>query len=149
MKEDPPAADPVWGSFFLEARWSPSPLRPGAGEVRLCADRKGDIRPLSGHAEFREKWNRKYPNILKSWDKNWAELTSFFGYPNKIRKIIYTTSAVEGHHRRARKFTKTKAIFPTDDSIRKAIYMSTKEISQKWTMPVWDWGLAYAKITIF
>ena len=61
--------------------------------------------------EFREKWNKKYPNILKSWDKNWAELTVFFEYPQEIRKIIYTTNAVEGYHRMVRKFTKSKSIF--------------------------------------
>ena len=99
--------------------------------------------------EFREKWDRKYPNILKSWDKNWTELTSFFEFPNEIRRIIYTTNAVEGYHRMVRKFTKTKSIFPTDDSIRKTIYLSTKEIAKKWTMPVRDWGLAYAQFAIF
>ena len=99
--------------------------------------------------EFREKWNRKYPNILRSWDTNWAELTSFFEFPNEIRRIIYTTNAVEGYHRMVRKFTKTKSIFPTDDSIRKTIYLSTKEIAKKWTMPVRDWGLAYAQFAIF
>ena len=99
--------------------------------------------------EFREKWDKKYPNILKSWDKNWAELTTFFEYPEAIRKIIYTTNAVEGYHRMVRKFTKSKAVFPTDDSIRKVIYMSVKEISKKWTMPVKDWGLAYSQFMIF
>ena len=99
--------------------------------------------------EFREKWNKKYPNILKSWDKNWSELTTFFEYPQEIRKIIYTTNAVESYHRMVRKFTKSKAIFPTDDSIRKIIYMSVKEISKKWTMPVRDWGLAYSQLAIF
>ena len=99
--------------------------------------------------EFREKWDRKYPNILKSWDKNWTELTSFFEFPNEIRRIIYTTNAVEGYHRMVRKFTKAKSIFPTDDSIRKTIYLSTKEIAKKWTMPVRDWGLAYAQFAIF
>ena len=99
--------------------------------------------------EFREKWNKKYPNILKSWDKNWSELTTFFEYPQEIRKIIYTTNAVESYHRMVRKFTKSKAIFPTDDSIRKIIFMSVKEISKKWTMPVRDWGLAYSQLAIF
>ena len=66
----------------------------------------------------------KYPNILKSWDKNWSELTTFFEYPQEIRKIIYTTNAVESYHRMVRKFTKSKATFPTDDSIRKIIFMS-------------------------
>ena len=99
--------------------------------------------------EFREKWNKKYPNILKSWDKNWAELTVFFEYPQEIRKIIYTTNAVEGYHRMVRKFTKSKSIFPTDDAIRKVVYMSVSEISKKWTMPVRGWGLAYAQFMIY
>lgn len=98
--------------------------------------------------EFREKWDRKYPNILKSWVKNWAELTVFSEYPTDIRKIIYTTNAVEGCHRAVRKFTKSKAIFLTDDSIRKVIYMSASEISKKRTMPVRDCGLAYAQFAI-
>ena len=99
--------------------------------------------------EFREKWGRKYPNILRSWDRNWQELTAFFAYPPEIRKIIYTTNAVESYHRCVRKFTKTKVIFPTDDSIRKAIYLSVVQISKKWTMPVKDWGLAYQQFLIF
>ena len=105
--------------------------------------------------EFREKMemdlkaNPKYPNILKSWDKNWTELTAFFEFPQEIRRIIYTTNTVGSYHRMVRKFTKSKAIFPTDDSIRKVVYMSVQEISKKWTMPVRDWGLAYAQFMIF
>ena len=99
--------------------------------------------------EFRENWDKKYPNILKSWDKNWTELTAFFEFPQEIRRIIYTTNTVESYHRMVRKFTKSKAIFPTDDSMRKVVYMSVREISKKWTMPVRDWGLAYAQFVIF
>ena len=99
--------------------------------------------------EFREKWDKKYPNILKSWDRNWLDLTTFFEFPQEIRKIIYTTNAVESYHRMVRKFTKSKAIFPTDDSIRKVIYMSVREIAKKWTMPVRDWALAYQQFAIF
>ncbi len=88
--------------------------------------------------EFREKW-----------DKNLAKITVFFEYPADIRKIIYTTNAVESYHRAVRKFTKSKSIFPTDDSIRKVIYLSAKEISKKWTIPIHDWGLAYAQLSIY
>ena len=70
-------------------------------------------------------------------------------YPQEIRKIIYTTNAVEGYHRMVRKFTKSKSIFPTDDAIRKVVYMSVSEISKKWTMPVRDWGLAYTQFMIY
>jgi len=99
--------------------------------------------------EFREKWEKKYPAILRSWDVNWAELTTFFEYPQEIRHLIYTTNAVEAYHRMVRKFTKSKAIFPTDDSIRKVVYLSVKEITKKWTMPVRDWGMAYSQFAIF
>lgn len=91
--------------------------------------------------EFREKWDKKYPSIMKSWDRNWPELTTFFEFPQEIRKLIYTTNAVERYHRVVRKFTKSKAIFFTDDSLRKVIYLSVWEISKKWTMPVRDWGV--------
>jgi putative transposase len=99
--------------------------------------------------EFREKWEKKYPAILRSWDENWAELTTFFEFPQEIRHLIYTTNAVEAYHRMVRKFTKAKAIFPTDDSIRKIVYLSVKEILKKWTMPARDWGLAYSQFVIF
>jgi putative transposase len=99
--------------------------------------------------EFREKWDKKYPSIMRSWDTNWAELSTFFQYPEEIRKLIYTTNAVEGYHRMVRKFTKSKAIFPTDDSIRKVVYLSVKEISKKWSLPVRNWGLVYSQVMIY
>jgi putative transposase len=99
--------------------------------------------------EFREKWGKKYPSILRSWDENWAELTTFFEYPPEIRHLIYTTNAVEAYHRQLRKFTKTKTILPTDDAIRKVVYLSVREITRKWTMPARDWGMAYSQIMIY
>jgi putative transposase len=99
--------------------------------------------------EFREKWDKKYPSILRSWDANWSELTEFFNYPEEIRRLIYTTNAVEAYHRMVRKFTKSKAIFPTDDSIRKVVFLSIKEITKKWTMPARDWGMIYSQLLIF
>lgn len=99
--------------------------------------------------EFREKWDKKYPSILRSWDANWTDLTTFFEYPEQIRHLIYTTNAVEAYHRMVRKFTKTKSIFPTDDAIRKVIFLSIKEITKKWTMPARNWGMAYSQIMIY
>jgi putative transposase len=98
---------------------------------------------------FREKWGKKYPAIVRSWEANWAELTAFFDYPQEIRRMVYTTNAVEAYHRMVRKFTKSKAIFPTGDSIRKVVYLSVKEITKKWTMPVRDWGIAYSQFALF
>jgi len=75
-------------------------------------------------------------------------LVTFFRYSAEIRKLIYTTNAVEGFHRMLRKFTKTKTIFPTDDAIRKAVYLSIREISKKWTQPIRDWGLIYGQLVL-
>jgi putative transposase len=99
--------------------------------------------------EFRDKWSGKYPQILKSWDANWAELSTYFKYPKEVRTVIYTTNAVEGFHRMLRKFTKTKTIYPTDDAVRKSVYMSIQEISKKWRMPIRDWGIIIGQLMIF
>ena len=99
--------------------------------------------------EFREKWGKKYPQILKSWDANWAELSTYFKYPQEVRTLIYTTNAVEGFHRMLRKFTKTKAIYPTDDAVRKSVFLSIQEISKKWIMPIKDWGCIIGQLIMF
>jgi putative transposase len=99
--------------------------------------------------EFREKWSGKYPQILKSWDANWTELSTYFKYPKEVRTLIYTTNAVEGFHRMLRKFTKTKTVYPTDDAVRKSVYMSIQEISKKWSMPIRDWGIIIGQLMIF
>ena len=77
------------------------------------------------------------------------EVSVYFAFPQEIRHLIYTTNAVEAYHRMVRKFTKAKSIFPTDDSIRKVVFLSVKEITKKWTMPARDWALAYSQIMIF
>ena len=97
--------------------------------------------------EFRETWGKKYPQILKSWDANWPELSTYFKYPQEVRTLIYTTNAVEGFHRMLRKYTKTKTIYPTDDAVRKSVFLSIQEISKKWSMPIRDWGTIIGQLT--
>ena len=99
--------------------------------------------------EFKEKWQNKYPQIYKMWETNWSNLSGFFKYPNHMRRLIYTTNAVEGFHRMLRKFTKTKTNFPTDDSLKKSIYLSVKEICKKWYQPVQDWGIIIGQFMMF
>ncbi|BAE86396.1 hypothetical protein DSY4607 [Desulfitobacterium hafniense Y51] len=69
--------------------------------------------------ELKEKWGKKHPIVIKSWENNWLELTTFFAYPSEIRRVIYTTNLIEGYHRQLRKVTKTKTAYPTDDALRK------------------------------
>jgi putative transposase len=97
---------------------------------------------------FKEKWGKKHPIIIKSWEANWIELTTFFKYPEEIRRIIYTTNTVEGYHRQLRKVTKTKTAYPTDESLIKMIYLATSDISKKWTMPLRDWSKCISQFAI-
>ena len=83
---------------------------------------------LYHHKEFKDNWNKKYPQISKSWEDNWAALSAYFKYPAEVRRLIYTTNAVDSFHRMLRKYTKTKTVFPSDDSLRKSIYLSIQEI---------------------
>lgn len=99
--------------------------------------------------ELREKWGKKYPQILKSWDTNWTELSTYFKYPQEVRTLIYTTNAVEGFHRMLRKYTKTKTIYPTDDAVKKSVFLSIQEISKKWSMPIRDWGMIIGQLMVF
>ena len=99
--------------------------------------------------EFKEKWDKKYPQIYKIWENNWNDLCGFFKYPEEMRRLIYTTNAVEGFHRMLRKYTKTKTNFPGDDSLKKSIYLSVKEISKKWYNSVRDWGKILGQFMIF
>ena len=96
----------------------------------------------------RETWGRKYPSLLRCWDDNWADLVTFFQFTPEIRSLIYTTNAVEGFHRMLRKFTKTRTIFPTDDAVKKAVFLSVREIFKKWTMPVRNWGMIYGQLLL-
>ncbi|PLR89331.1 IS256 family transposase [Bacillus sp. T33-2] len=100
-------------------------------------------------SNFKEKWGKKHPIIIKSWETNWLELTAYFSYPAEIRRLIYTTNTIEGYHRQLRKVTKTKSAYPTDDSLRKIIYLATTEISKKWTMPVRGWKECISQLAIY
>jgi len=98
---------------------------------------------------FAKKWDRKYPMISKSWRTNWDNLNEFFGYPDEIRKIIYTTNAVESLNFSLRKITKNRAAFPTDDAVMKLLYLALTNASKKWTMPVRDWGAALNQFALY
>lgn len=95
-----------------------------------------------------ELWGKKYPVVLKSWQTNWEKLTTYFSYDQQIRRLIYTTNAVEGFHRQVRKVTKTKGVFPNDMALLKLIYLATEHISKKWTMPLANWAITAQQLHI-
>ncbi len=96
-----------------------------------------------------DKWNEKYPIVIKSWRNNWERLSQYFKYPEDIRRIIYTTNTIEAVHRQFRKLTKTKGAFPYQNSLLKLLYMGIQNASKKWTMPIRNWSLTICRLVIF
>lgn len=91
--------------------------------------------------DFSNKWSTKYLYAVKSWKDNWEELTVFFEFPVEIRKIIYTTNLIENLNGKIRKYTKNKLSFPTDEAVMKSVYLSVREATKKWSMPIRNWGI--------
>lgn len=98
--------------------------------------------------KLKEKWNKKYPMVIGSWQNNWTKLTTYFKYPAGIRKLIYTTNTIEGYHRQIRKVTKNKGVFTSDMALLKLIYLATERIQQKWTMPLNNWAISASQLKI-
>ena len=103
---------------------------------------------LENLMSFKEKWGKKYPAAIKSWEDNWDILSTFFAYPAAIRKIIYTTNIIEGLHRQFRKVTKTKSVFPNDDSLKKMLYLASANIVKKWSLRYRDWDMVLNHLSI-
>ncbi|MEG1995847.1 MAG: IS256 family transposase [Bacilli bacterium] len=97
---------------------------------------------------FAEEWDDKYPQISKSWRAHWENLNTFFGYPPDIRKAIYTTNAIESLNSVIRAAIKKRKVFPTDDSVRKVVYLAIQSASKKWSMPIQNWRLAMSRFII-
>lgn len=94
------------------------------------------------------KWGKKYPMVISSWQKNWPKLSTFFKYPEGIRKLIYTTNTIEGYHRQIRKVTKNKGVFTSDTALLKLVFLATERIQQKWTMPLSNWAIIASQLKI-
>lgn len=100
------------------------------------------------HLESMQDSWKKYGAVLDSWIEKWDNLSTYFCYGYRIRRLIYTTNTIEGFNRQLRKVTKNKAVFPTDDSLRKTLYLCTRDIVKKWSMPYRDWGETYGQFVI-
>ena len=103
---------------------------------------------LNNLIRFKEKWSKSYPSCVKTWEDNWDILSTFFAYPAEIRKIIYTTNIIEGLNRQFRQITKNKPSFTNDESLRKMLYLASKNIVKRWTQRCrnWDVVLNYLKV---
>jgi transposase-like protein len=99
-------------------------------------------------AALKTKWGKKYPMVIGSWENNWPKLSTYFKFPENIRKLIYTNNTIEGYHRQIRKVTKNKGVFTSDMSLLKLIYLATERIQQKWTMPLSNWCITASQLKI-
>ena len=111
--------------------------------------RASTIEEASGAMEgFEEKWGNKYPHIIKSWRENWESLMTYFRYPVEIRKLVYTTNLIESVNSKFRKVTDAKRVFPSDNSVLKALFMAARDLERKWTRPIVNWSVIYAQLCI-
>ena len=115
-------------------------------KVYTAADEESAMSALD---DFAAVWDSKYPKISKSWYDNWANLSTYFKFPQELRKLIYTTNTIEGFNRQLKKVTKAKSVFPTDDSLFKMLYLAMKDITKKWTGRRQDWSQIYAQLVIY
>ena len=95
---------------------------------------KSELKNLS------QKWQKKYPLVINSWENNWEELSAYFIFPEEIKKLIYTTNRIENFNRQLRKVTKNRSVFPSDKALQKLLFLATKDIIKKWTSPIQNWG---------
>lgn len=107
------------------------------------ADRAEQIRD-----EVTDKWSEKYPNAMKSWVINWDAITPIFKFSSDVRKVIYTTNAIESLNSTYRKLNRQRSVFPSDQALLKALYLATFEATKKWTMPMRNWGQVYGELSI-
>ncbi len=119
-----------------------------AADLKLVYGSVTEEEALSALSDFDQKWGKQYPHIAKSWQNNWGNLVVFLQYPEVIRRIIYTTNAIEGLNSQLRKVTNNKRVFPSDDSVFKSLYLTIDYITRKWSMPIQNWGEAMAHFLI-
>jgi putative transposase len=112
---------------------------------------KATSKDLAEHhlLELGEKWGKKYPAVIKSWQANWESLSQYFRYPEELRRIIYTTNIVEGFHRQVRKYTKSKGAFTSENALLKLIYCACQKVLEKWNQPMHNWALIISHLQIY
>ena len=124
-------------------------LKPFTKDLKAIYQASTEDAALEALDELDDKWGRKYPSSVSSWRNNWPQLSTYLKYPEEIRKIIYTTNAIENFNRGLRKVTKAKSIFPSDDALFKSIYLAMIDITKKWTGAPWNWGQTLNQFCIY
>lgn len=118
-------------------------------DLKLIYKAATEAEAFSNLEKLAAKWGSKYPSAIKSWESNWVELSAYFKYPYELRKIIYTTNAIENFNRGLRKFTKSKGAWPSEEALLKSLYLSMCNLTKKWTGKIQGWGQILDQLLIF
>ena len=119
-----------------------------ANDLKSIYQAPDETKALDALSRVTEKWSVKYPNAMKSWEKNWDAISPIFKFSATVRKVIYTTNAIESLNATYRKLNRQRSVFPSDTALLKALYLSTFEATKKWTMPIRNWGMVYSELAI-
>jgi putative transposase len=122
--------------------------KPFAADLKTIYQAPNEQEGLKARERVTEKWQDKYPNAMKSWEKNWDAITPIFKFSTEVRTVIYTTNAIESLNSSYRKLNRQRSVFPSDQALLKALYLATFEATKKWTMPIRNWGKVYGELSI-
>lgn len=123
-------------------------LKPFCEDLKTIYTSKNEKEGYEQLQKVKEKWKSKYPTAFKSWEENWDAICPFFSYSESVRKIMYTTNTIESLNRSYRKYTKTKSVFPSDESLMKCLYLATLNITKKWNGRYRNWDLILGELSI-
>ena len=122
--------------------------KPFANDLKTIYHAPSEEQALEVLEKVREKWSVKYPNSMRSWKQNWDAICPIFKFSPEVRKVIYTTNAIESLNSTYRKLNRQRSVFPSDTALLKALYLATFEATKKWTMPIRNWGQVYGELSI-
>ncbi|HJB34880.1 MAG TPA: IS256 family transposase [Candidatus Blautia merdipullorum] len=122
--------------------------KPFANDLKTIYHAPSEEQALDALEKVREKWSVKYPNSMRSWKQNWDAICPIFKFSPEVRKVIYTTNAIESLNSTYRKLNRQRSVFPSDTALLKALYLATFEATKKWTMPIRNWGQVYGELSI-
>ena len=135
-------------SFYTMKYVADKDRKPFCADLKTIYQAPTEEKALDALERVTEKWNEKYPNSMKSWKQNWDAISPIFKFSVEVRKVIYTTNAIESLNATYRKLNRQRSVFPSDTALLKALYLSTFEATKKWTMPLRNWGQVYGELSI-